>query len=54
MPPQDSTDLRRPIPRALLWIMPGIGHFSMSEARESFLNHLLPMLQQTEILESQK
>jgi pimeloyl-ACP methyl ester carboxylesterase len=43
--PEDSEDLARLIPGAHLKIMPGIGHFPMSEAPDQFLGHLLPVLQ---------
>lgn len=43
--PEDSQDLARLIPGAQLQIMPGLGHFPMSEAPQEFLTHLLPVLQ---------
>lgn len=43
--PEDSEDLARLIPGAQLQIMPGLGHFPMSEAPQTFLQHLLPVLQ---------
>jgi pimeloyl-ACP methyl ester carboxylesterase len=43
--PEDSQDLARLIPGARLQIMPGLGHFPMSEAPQEFLKHLLPVLQ---------
>lgn len=43
--PEDSQDLARLIPGSQLEIMPGIGHFPMSEAPQAFMNHLLPVLQ---------
>lgn len=44
--PQDSQSLAQKIPGAKLSIMPGIGHFPMSEAPEAFIQHLLPVLAQ--------
>jgi len=44
--PEDSQELARLIPGAHLTLMPGIGHFPMSEAPEAFLGHLLPVLEQ--------
>lgn len=43
--PEDSEELARLIPGAQLRIMPGIGHFPMSEAPQAFIAHLLPVLQ---------
>ncbi|MDO9031623.1 MAG: alpha/beta hydrolase [Hydrogenophaga sp.] len=43
--PEDSQDLARLIPGSHFEIMPGIGHFPMSEAPHAFMNHLLPVLQ---------
>ncbi|UCU98588.1 alpha/beta fold hydrolase [Acidovorax radicis] len=43
--PEDSQELARLIPGAQLQIMPGLGHFPMSEAPQEFLRHLLPVLQ---------
>ena len=42
--PEDSQDLERLIPGAKLSIMPGLGHFPMSEAPEAFISHLQPVL----------
>lgn len=44
--PDDSRDLAQMIAGAHLKIMPGLGHFPMSEAPEEFIAHLLPVLQQ--------
>lgn len=44
--PEDSQELALLIPGAHLTLMPGIGHFPMSEAPEAFLGHLLPVLEQ--------
>ncbi|QIL80103.1 alpha/beta hydrolase [Diaphorobacter sp. HDW4A] len=44
--PDDSRDLSRSIAGSQLSIMPGIGHFPMSEAPDEFIAHLLPVLQQ--------
>lgn len=46
--PEDSQDLARLIPGAKLSIMPGIGHFPMSESPEIFITHLKPVLQDIE------
>lgn len=46
--PEDSQELARLIPGAQLNLMPGIGHFPMSEAPEDFLGHLLPVLERIE------
>lgn len=43
--PDDSRDLAQMIAGAHLKIMPGLGHFPMSEAPEEFIAHLLPVLQ---------
>ena len=43
--PDDSRDLAQMISGAHLTIMPGLGHFPMSEAPEEFIAHLLPVLQ---------
>jgi len=43
--PDDSRDLAQMISGAHLKIMPGLGHFPMSEAPEEFIAHLLPVLQ---------
>lgn len=42
--PQDSQSLAQHIAGAQLSIMPGIGHFPMSEAPQAFIEHLLPVL----------
>jgi len=42
--PEDSQELARLIAGAQLRIMPGIGHFPMSEAPAAFIEHLLPVL----------
>jgi pimeloyl-ACP methyl ester carboxylesterase len=42
--PEDSEELARLVPGAELKIMPGIGHFPMSEAPDLLLSHLLPVL----------
>lgn len=44
--PDDSRDLAQMIAGAHLKIMPGLGHFPMSEAPAEFIAHLLPVLQQ--------
>lgn len=51
--PEDSEDLARLIPGSQLQIMPGIGHFPMSEAPAAFISHLLPVLQRIESPEIQ-
>jgi len=43
--PEDSQELARLISGAQLQIMPGLGHFPMSEAPQVFLRYLLPLLQ---------
>lgn len=43
--PDDSRDLAQMIAGTHLKIMPGLGHFPMSEAPEEFIAHLLPVLQ---------
>ncbi|MEG0002726.1 MAG: alpha/beta hydrolase [Comamonas sp.] len=43
--PDDSRDLAQMIAGAHLKIMPGLGHFPMSEAPEEFIAHLLHVLQ---------
>lgn len=42
--PDDTRDLVRRIPGAQATIMPGIGHFPMSEDPQGFLAHLRPVL----------
>ncbi|MBL8385004.1 MAG: alpha/beta hydrolase [Burkholderiales bacterium] len=42
--PEDTRDLERRIAGAKAVIMPGIGHFPMSEDPEGFLRHLRPVL----------
>jgi pimeloyl-ACP methyl ester carboxylesterase len=42
--PEDSRALERSIAGAELTLMPGIGHFPMSEAPQAFLAHLWPVL----------
>lgn len=44
--PDDTRDLERRIAGAQATIMPGIGHFPMSEDPEGFLAHLRPVLEQ--------
>ncbi|MPN24996.1 hypothetical protein SDC9_172403 [bioreactor metagenome] len=44
--PDDSRALAEHIPGASLSIMPGLGHFPMSEAPAEFIRHLLPVLEQ--------
>ena len=44
--PDDTRDLARRIAGANATIMPGIGHFPMSEDPEGFLTHLRPVLEQ--------
>ncbi len=44
--PDDSRALAEHIAGAQLTIMPGLGHFPMSEAPEDFIAHLLPVLKQ--------
>lgn len=44
--PDDTRDLARRIAGAQATIMPGIGHFPMSEDPEGFLTHLRPVLEQ--------
>lgn len=48
--PEDSQELARLIPGAELAIMPGLGHFPMSEAPQAFMSHLLPVLQRIQSL----
>jgi pimeloyl-ACP methyl ester carboxylesterase len=43
--PDDTRDLERRIPGAQATIMPGIGHFPMSEDPQGFLKHLRPVLE---------
>jgi pimeloyl-ACP methyl ester carboxylesterase len=52
--PQDSQELARLIPGAHLTIMPGIGHFPMSESPDSFIEHLMPVLNGIQQLEINK
>ncbi len=42
--PEDTRDLARRIRGARMEIMPGLGHFPMSEDPQRFLTHLLPVL----------
>ena len=42
--PEDTRDLERRIAGAKAVIMPGIGHFPMSEDPQGFLAHLKPVL----------
>lgn len=42
--PDDTRELERRIPGARVTIMPGIGHFPMSEDPQGFLAHLRPVL----------
>ncbi len=44
--PQDTLDAAARIKGSSVTIMPGIGHFPMSEAPEAFLEHLRPVLAQ--------
>jgi pimeloyl-ACP methyl ester carboxylesterase len=46
--PQDSQALVRSIAGAELTLMPGIGHFPMSEAPQAFIEHLRPVLDKIE------
>ncbi|KAI3590342.1 2-hydroxy-6-oxo-6-phenylhexa-2,4-dienoate hydrolase (plasmid) [Cupriavidus sp. U2] len=48
--PEDSQELARLIPGAELAIMLGLGHLPMSEEPQSFMNHLLPVLQRIQTL----
>lgn len=50
--PEDSQELARQIPGAELTIMPGLGHFPMSEAPQRFLTHLIPVLERIESREA--
>ena len=43
-PPEDTLEAARHIPGAEVTIMPGLGHFPMSEDPERFREHLLPVL----------
>lgn len=49
--PENSQELAQCIQGAQLHIMPGIGHFPMSEAPKAFIQHLLPVLQQIQSME---
>ncbi|UCH47660.1 MAG: alpha/beta hydrolase [Betaproteobacteria bacterium] len=42
--PQDTRDTAAQIPGARVRIMPGLGHFPMSENPQAFINELLPVL----------
>lgn len=42
--PEDSQQLASLIPGTHLKIMPGIGHFPMSESPDTFIEHLMPVL----------
>lgn len=42
--PEDTLDLKRRIAGAEATIMPGLGHFPMSEDPARFIDHLLPVL----------
>lgn len=44
--PDDTRDLERRIKGAQATIMPGLGHFPMSEDPQRFISHLLPVLEQ--------
>lgn len=44
--PDDSRALAEHIQGARLNIMPGLGHFPMSEAPDEFIRHLMPVLEQ--------
>ena len=44
--PDDSRALAQHIAGSQLSIMPGLGHFPMSEAPDHFIQHLLPVLAQ--------
>ncbi len=44
--PQETEDVGRRVRGAQVAIMPGLGHFPMSEDPERFITHLLPVLEQ--------
>lgn len=44
--PQETEDVGRRVRGAQVAIMPGLGHFPMSEDPERFIAHLLPVLEQ--------
>ncbi len=46
--PQDTLDTAARIPGANVRIMPGLGHFPMSENPQAFIEHLLPVLDEIE------
>lgn len=43
--PEETLDVARRVPGAEVEIMPGLGHFPMSEDPERFIRHLLPILE---------
>ncbi|MFA7666410.1 MAG: alpha/beta hydrolase [Burkholderiaceae bacterium] len=43
--PEETLDVARRVPGAQVEIMPGLGHFPMSEDPERFIGHLLPILE---------
>ncbi len=43
--PEDARAIAAAVPGATLTIMPGLGHFPMSEDPQSFRTHLLPVLE---------
>lgn len=45
-PPEEAEAVARSIPGARYVLMPGIGHFPMSENAAAFRTHLLPVLEQ--------
>jgi pimeloyl-ACP methyl ester carboxylesterase len=45
-PPEEAADVARRIPGARYMMMPGLGHFPMSENHEAFRAHLLPVLEE--------
>jgi pimeloyl-ACP methyl ester carboxylesterase len=45
-PPEEASDVARRIPGARYMMMPGLGHFPMSENHEAFRAHLLPVLEE--------
>ena len=44
--PEDTRDLARRVRGSRMTLMPGLGHFPMSENPERFLDHLLPVLEE--------
>ena len=45
-PPEDTVAVADRVPGAKVTIMPGLGHFPMSEDPEQFRRYLLPVLKQ--------